>query len=53
MKAYVLGDMNGLDSWKMVERETPQPGYAFDEAKTALADLVKGQHVGKLVIRVS
>lgn len=27
MKAYVLGDMNGLDSWKMVERETPQPGY--------------------------
>ena len=27
--------------------------YAFDDAKTALADLVKGQHVGKLVIRVS
>lgn len=26
MKAYVLGAMNGLDSWKMVERETPLPG---------------------------
>lgn len=23
MKVYVLGAMNGLDSWKMVERETP------------------------------
>jgi len=27
--------------------------YAFSQARTALADLAKGQHVGKLVIRVS
>jgi NADPH:quinone reductase-like Zn-dependent oxidoreductase len=28
MRAYELGAMNGLDSWRLVERPAPQPGFA-------------------------
>jgi NADPH:quinone reductase-like Zn-dependent oxidoreductase len=27
MRAYELGPMNGLDSWRLVDRPTPTPGY--------------------------